>query len=439
MRSRSIGARLVGLAAGLSLLTLAGAGLVIARGLGDFVAARFLAELDTAIVAILADVEPDEDGEPVLLDPPADPRFFRPFSGWYWQVALDGTVAIASTSLDAATLDVPGEAAIGPRGEALRVLRRVVEAPGFAAPLEIAAAAPEAEIDAAAAAATRPRVAALALLGLGLTGAIALQARLGLAPLRRLTADLARVREGRIESLPPEPYAEIAPVVAEVNALVAENRVVAARARAHLADLSHALKTPLSVVANALKRGDDAAGTGAGAAALMERLIRRRLGRARAAARPHGAHAAMDAVIEDVTLVLGPLARERGLRLKVAAAPDAIFAGEAEDAAEMIGPLLENACRWARAEVRVEAARVRGRLRITIEDDGPGMSEADAARALRRGERLDAAGPGHGLGLSIAEDLAGLYGGGLALGRSTLGGLAARLDLPAAPGAAPRP
>lgn len=446
---RSIGGRLVALAAALSLLTLAGAGALIAAGLRDFVAERFEADLEATVIAVLAGVEAGEDGAPLLLAPPADPRFFRPLSGWYWQVSQGGALALGSSSLGGGAFSVPeGEsegagvrtgAGTGPEGEALRVLARRVEVPDLGA-VDVAAAAPMAEIDAAAAAAVRPLAAALGLLGVGLTGAIALQARWGLAPLRRLRRDLGRVRAGEIEALPPERVAEIAPVVEELNALLAENRAVAARARAHVADLSHALKTPLSVVVNALERKAPGLATppdpALAAARLMDRLIRRRLGRARASARARGARAALGLVIEDVALVLGPEARRRGLALSTRAEPGAVFAGEAEDAAEMIGPLAENACRWARGRLAIEARREGGRVLVVVGDDGPGMSPERAARALRRGERLDAAGPGEGLGLAIAEDLARLSGGSLALGRSALGGLEARLDLPAAPLAA---
>jgi signal transduction histidine kinase len=138
-------------------------------------------------------------------------------------------------------------------------------------------------------------------------------------------------------------------------------------------------------------------------------------------------------VIDGLARTLAKMHAERGLAIETPA-PDALaFRGDAQDLEEMLGNLMENACKWARGRVRVAAeAAPGGRLRIRVDDDGPGLAPADRARATARGERFDESVPGSGLGLNIVSEIAALYGGALRLAESPLGGLRAELDLPAA-------
>jgi signal transduction histidine kinase len=258
--------------------------------------------------------------------------------------------------------------------------------------------------------------------------AIAVQVRVGLAPLRRLVADVAAVRQGKAEGLPPRRDAELAPLVREMNDLLADNRAVIERARTHVGNLAHALKTPLSVLANA----PDAA-TAQAMVARMDGMIGYHLRRARGA----GAGLAVAArtpvagVLDDLALVLRGACAARGLALAVEATPQAVFAGERQDAEEMLGTLMENATKWAAARIAVRAGVEGGQLVVTVDDDGPGIAPEARAFVLGRGARLDEGTPGQGLGLPIVADLAALYGGSLALEGSPLGGLRARLVLPA--------
>ncbi|TVQ52871.1 MAG: sensor histidine kinase [Rhodobacteraceae bacterium] len=428
---RSLRLRLAVLAGAFALVGLAVGGAWVAGGLREAVTARFDAELRSVLVALAADIEADAAGAPVLARPPADPKFFRPLSGWYWAVIVEGETVAAAPSLGYDDLGPDGEGA-DPRGAALRRLMREVTAPGLDGPALLVATAPQAEIAAAVEAALAPLRAVLGVLALGLVGAIAAQAWLGLAPLGRLAADIGRVRDGKLDRLPPARHAELGPVVAEINDLVADNRALVARARRDAEDLSHALKTPLSVIANALDRDAPQAEAARKAARLMDRLIRHRLRRAGAAGVAHGARAPLDPVIADIALVLAPQARARGVEIAVEVAGAPVFAGAAEDAAEMIGALAENAVRWARGRVVLGARLAEpGWLAVSITDDGPGMTAAAAAEALARGARLDGVGEGHGLGLAIAAGLAEAHGGTLTLDTHRGGGLAATLRLPA--------
>jgi signal transduction histidine kinase len=275
----------------------------------------------------------------------------------------------------------------------------------------------------------RPLMNALAVLGLALAAAIAVQVRVGLAPLRRLVGAVAAVREGRAERLPAARDAELVPLVAEINDLLDDNRAVIARARTHAGNLAHALKTPLSVLANAPDPATVQAMVGR-----MDGLIGYHLRRARLAGAGLSAAARtpLGGVLEDLSLVLRGALAARDLRLTVEG--EAVFAGERQDAEEMLGNLLENAAKWARSAVAVRLETAGGRVRVSIEDDGPGIPPEARAFVLGRGARLDEGTPGTGLGLPIVADLAALYGGGLTLGESAMGGLAAQLDLPG-PGA----
>ncbi|MDP2626905.1 MAG: ATP-binding protein, partial [Candidatus Rokubacteria bacterium] len=210
-------------------------------------------------------------------------------------------------------------------------------------------------------------------------------------------------------------------------------------ARTQAGDLAHALNTSLAVLANeAAWLPPERAALVRGQADLMRRHIDRHLSRARAAASHSvlGARSAVGPVGAALVRTLGALHRDRVIAIAVEGLDGLVFCGDRHDLEEMLGNLMDNACKWGRTQVRVAgrlSARPDGdRLELTVEDDGPGIPEEAVAEALVRGRRLDESVPGSGLGLAIVDDLAALYGGGVALRRSELGGLAAVLDLPAA-------
>jgi signal transduction histidine kinase len=301
-------------------------------------------------------------------------------------------------------------------------------APGDGRRLMVAVTLPAAEAAAELAAIRRPLALTLAVLGAALMAAQVLAVRAGLVDLTRFTRAVAAVRDGQAEALPPAQAAELRPLSDELARLIAVNAAQLARARAHAGDLAHALKTPLAVLTNRAAPED---------AALidrMDRTIRWHLKRARAAAAglDPAAHAAVAPVLEDVALVLTPEARRHGIALEIAAQCAPEFRGDAEDLAEIVGALAENAVKWARAQVHITAGPCADGLEIAVTDDGPGIPEADRARLLTRGARLDEAVPGHGLGLAIAADRVGAYGGRLTLGQAPAGGLAVTVTLPAA-------
>jgi signal transduction histidine kinase len=277
----------------------------------------------------------------------------------------------------------------------------------------------------------------LGVLGLALVLAIVLQVRLGLRPLERLRQAVADVRGGRSETVPAEQPLEILPLVSELNGLLEQNAANLERARRHVANLAHGLKTPLATLAIALsERGRDTAGELHSLVVLMERRIRHHLGRARAAALsgPTRAQTPIAPRIDDVVDALAKIYADKRIALAQEVPRDLAVACEQQDFDEMAGNLLENAFRWARGRVEVHAHRDDGRsVAIVIEDDGPGLRPDQIPQVLRPGERLDESAPGFGFGLPITRELAELYGGELNLDASPLGGLRVTLRLPVAP------
>jgi signal transduction histidine kinase len=276
----------------------------------------------------------------------------------------------------------------------------------------------------------------LAVLGLALVLAIVLQVRLGLRPLERLRLAVADVRTGRSDRLPAEQPLEISPLVFELNELLEQNAANLERARRHVANLAHGLKTPLATLAIALsEHGRDATGDLHSLVLLMERRIRHHLGRARAAALS-GTTRAQTLIaphIDDVGSALDKIYADKRLSLEQNVPGDLAVACEQQDFDEMVGNLLDNAFRWARNKVAIHAQHDDSRtVSIVIEDDGPGLRLDQIPQVLRAGERIDEGAPGFGFGLPITRELAELYGGELTLDTSKLGGLRLLLRLPRA-------
>ena len=427
MAPRSIRARLLLWSGGLTLLALGLAWIALSALLADFIEQRLQAELAASAGGIMAAAEWDANGAFVVVPPPADPRFERPLSGWFWQVADGTTVLVSGPSLLGNDLGADGSGRAGPEGMALIAHHDRFTAPGDGRALVVTVTLPAAEVDAELAAINRPLILALLVLGVALMGAQVVAVQAGLVDLTRFTRAVSAVRDGRVQQIPQPKAAELRPLSAELDRLIAANAAQLTRARADAGDLAHALKTPLAVLANRADP-DDAA-----IIMRMDRTIRWHLKRARSAAlaTDPAARCAVGPVLEDITLVLTPQALRRGVTIDVTddAAPP--FRGDAEDMAEILGALAENAVQWAKTRVVMRAARQGDTLLIEISDDGPGIAPDQRARLLTRGARLDETTQGHGLGRAIAADRVRLYGGQITLLDNPMQGLTAQVILPA--------
>ena len=262
------------------------------------------------------------------------------------------------------------------------------------------------------------------------------QVRKGLAALDELRAQLSAVREGREHHIAGRYPTEVGPLVADLNALLEHRDVAVRRAVAKAGDLAHGLKTPLAVLAQEAARAH-ADGYCELAASIDQQVDRMRrqvdyhLAQARAAASgaTPGARCAVLASAEALARTLLRLHADRGVPIHVNVAADHTFRGHREDLDEMLGNLLDNACKWARTSVAIDSSTRDGFVIVSVEDDGPGLEASMRTAVLQRGVRADEAAPGSGLGLAIVRDLAELYGGSISLESSPLGGVRARLEL----------
>lgn len=467
LRFRLLAATLAALAVALVL-----AGLLLSSLFRDHVLRQFSQALTAQLDQITARLEFDAAGRPQI-DPLAlsDPRWSRPYSGLYWQVDGAGLVqqrgVLRSRSLWDAALSLPKDVladgvvhvheGTGPDGAALLLVERTVkrdrggdgggDAGGddvVGTPWRLTVAADLRETAAAVERFNGVLAASLATLFVLLCAAALAQIAIGLAPLRALQRTLAGVRAGTSPKLDGRFPSEVQPLVDDFNAVLDRNAEVVARARTQAGNLAHAIKTPLAAMSQAAAVALQRPETGAELAALVEEQVgvaRRHvdwhLARARAAAAQGvpGARVPLQPVIHGLLRVLERVHAERGIALRcLPMAPDLAFAGEVQDLQEVLGNLLDNACKWARLEVQVSAASLGSgpgsRLQIVIDDDGPGIDPDRRESVMARGTRLDESVPGSGLGLAIVHELVGLYGGSVRLQAAPTGGLRVEIELP---------
>lgn len=447
MRRRSLALRLAATAGAWCAVALLAGGWLLSSLFSDSVEQGFEARLNVTLESLVAATERAADGAPRLTRALPEPRFEEPFSGWYWQIDDGAAPLLRSRSLWDQVLETApvsgrkgGYATPGPERQMLWAVARPIVLPGADEPLFFRVAADRAVIERQVGAFAATLAWSLSALGIGLLAAIFLQVRFGLRPLAEIGKALSDIRSGRRERLEGAFPAEIEPLARELNILLEHDAEMIVRARRHVGNLAHALKTPLSVLGNEAAAAEGPlAETVRRQTGLMRRQVDHHLARARAAATSGllGARTSVAPVIESLRRTMARIHAEREVAIAIDCPAPAVFRGERQDLEEMLGNLIDNACIWARARVRVGAAVEGDRLRLVVEDDGPGLDTAEREAVLEGGRRLDESVPGSGLGLAIVRDLADLYGGGISLGASELGGLRAELTLPSAPASAP--
>jgi signal transduction histidine kinase len=456
MRLNSLALRLFFSATTWTVVILLVTGIVLSSIYRAAVERAFDRRLGVYLRSLVADVATPEENAGKFPQSIGEPLFDLPLSGWYWQVTrLDAPTpdVRSSRSLWDATLPhladlaassaagaANGGYADGPEGQRLRIVERTIDI-GEEGRYLVAVAGDAAEIEDE----TRSFDSALAVTFAVLAAVLLLtttfQVRFGLAPLKRISEGLAAIRTGKAEQLEGAFPVEIAPLARETNALIDANREIVTRARTHVGNLAHALKTPISVVLNeATAHGSDAFALKVRQQTeIMRDQVTRHLERARLAAR-----VAVIGSVTDVRNVVMALARtmekihhDRGIAIDIDAPEGVLFRGEQQDLEEMVGNLVDNACKWTQSRVAVEVFSHRSDpkddhtvVHILVDDDGPGLSPQEREQVARRGRRLDETKPGSGLGLSIVVELASLYGGTLSLGTAPIGGLRAELALP---------
>jgi len=426
---------MAGIAAGLTLL------------FERHVERRVVDQLAATLDQIASGIDRGADGLLAIPAPPADPRLAQPYSGYYWQVEMEGQV-LRSRSLWDAEIPLGPRPAAGvlasyhtdglPSGEHL-VVERVVTLPDRlgGSDARIALALDRAEIDTATAAFRGDLLPYLLVLAVFLLGASFLQTTVGLRPLAAVKARLGDIKSGDLVRLGKGYPAEVQPLVDEVDALLDASDLAVRRARTRAADLAHSLKTPLQLLAGEIerlaKRGD--ATTAEHVSVVWSTIgaaVDRELARSIAMPTTRSRRASVAGAVDRVLRVIRRTPRGDRLAFSTDIAPDIEAAIEMETLVEALGNIVENAARHARASVCISAAIVDRDVTIVTRDDGDGIADERLPDLARRGVRIDEKGPGHGLGLAIVADIAGDNGGGVAF-RNLAPGFEVSLRLPAAP------
>lgn len=403
------------------------------RSMRDFMAANLRDESRSMLKAI------DRGPNGLILDSSRiDPAYDRPLSGRYFVAMLNGQ-SWRSRSLWDEQLQLPDSPGLaqelvdGPHEQRLLWLRTTYRRYGQPVTFLVAT-------DYSPVLKDFRRIGYL-LLALWI-GALILLALLLRFLMRRAlrSLDVARqqleqLQTGSRIALSEEVPAELAPLVGELNRLLQHTQQLVQRSRTALGNLSHALKTPLAVLLNLTRRESirsdqqlyDALST---QIEDMRQRITRELARARTAGmlQPDNLFDA-DA---DIPLLLESLRRAHQQKISIEShvSLHGRIPWEREDIVELLGNLLDNACKWGRQTVSLQIRRDGDSLFIQVDDDGPGIDQEKIQQALQRGERLDETVAGHGLGLAIVADKVDAYAGTIEFGRSPLGGLNVRILLP---------
>jgi signal transduction histidine kinase len=455
MRSNSLSFRLTVSAAVVSVVLLALAAVVLSGLFQQALERNFDARLRAVLDSLSANVFPAEDGSPQLTGNMADIRFTLPDSGWSWQIIpptdkqkplLSPALLQTPITLDAALLgerDIDRITSFGFSNEAgvqLRGMEQRVTFKDFPGEYSFLVTGNFDELRSEVQAFTNALYISLGLLGLGLLGAIFFQVRYAMRPMLTLQQKLNDIRGGKIEMLEGNFPTEMQPVADEMNLLIQSNFEIIDRARMQVGNLAHALKTPISVLTNEVRESPSPlAEKVKEQIGVMRDQVNMYLDRARRAARAQtiGAATEVDPVLQALARTLQRINMDKGVKISVTTHPGLKFRGERQDLEEIVGNLMDNACKWSKGNVEVRATTLlqkgddgRPRLLIEVDDDGPGLLPEQRAVALKRGQRLDESKPGSGLGLNIVTETTAMYNGKVELAAADLGGLRVKLILP---------
>ena len=433
----------------LLVVVLSGGGFLLSQSFRDAVQQSFDNQLLVHLDDLLAGTTITRGGRLELQGTPSDQRFQEPYSGWYWQIENnEGEVLLRSRSLWDKNLaynadDFSSKGNLVLDDQSLRYVSHDVFLSDLNAGVRFILTGASQELDRNIRRFNVILFLSIVLLGVFLAVGIFMQVRYGLRPLRSIGRDLSLIREGKRTHLQGQFPTEVQPLADEINALLDHNRDLVEHARHHVGNLAHALRTPLAVLmgearqflasrknpadaARQLARAMERNGT------LMTRYVEHHLARARMVARrkTSGEGTSVRTVVDGLCNVVSKIYHDKKIEVDIRP-QDLQFHGERGDLEEILGNLLENACKWAKSRVRFEARMLSAKqMHIVIEDDGVGLQKERREEVFARGKRLDEMTPGSGLGLSIVREAVQLYEGEITLDDSEWGGLAVVLRLP---------
>ncbi|KJD19954.1 histidine kinase [Vreelandella aquamarina] len=437
--SRSINLRLLLAVLLMVLLALPVAGWLLAHHYRTAAVNAFDERLEATLNVVIAGVTYDPlAGQLNYERALGDPRFDHVYSGWYWQITDDANHSVTSRSLWDQRLPVLESERVtartlpGPRGQQLRVVERDIYLAPLETPLHVSVAARDDDL--------REDIQEfqqmlwLGLLGLGalLLGVLALQVRWGLAPLRRMNANLREVEQGRTEQLETRLPDELATLAKSMNAVLARDQRLIERGRHTAGNLAHALKTPISVMRLLAKQlPSESRSAWEAELSRIDSAVRHHLARASAAGEGvRFAPVALQGTLAPLITGLARLAQRRHITLRQTVDSGVRVHMDGQDLQEMVGNLLDNALRWGKSDVHIRLQAQSEMLLLVVSDDGPGMTPQECQAAVQRGKRLDEQRSGSGLGLAIVTDLVTLYHGQMRLQRAESGGLEVVIELP---------
>lgn len=409
--------------------------LVVSVTMRNLSEAGMTTHIEHDIDNLLAGLSFDATGGLRLAPDRVEQYYLQPFSGSYFRI-VSGTQVIRSRSLwdqdmPAVTITAGQNEPrhlTGPQSQSLLMYTRAFELRGQRVVISVAKDLAPVEQDIRHFRNLYALVSAAALALLLVLQAILVNQ--GLRPLRRTHTELKQLEQGEISALGEEVPAELRPLVRELNHLLAAMKQRLVRSRQALGNLAHALKAPLTLLMHQTAQAKPGASVEwqqsmATQLQTMHQLIERELKRARLSG------SALPGLRFDLAAELAPLVealrsiyRERSLAIETRLPGTVTLAADREDMLELLGNLLDNACKWAKSRVLIEVIPAPetkdATLIINIHDDGPGCPAESLADLAQRGARLDETVPGHGLGLAIATDIAADYGGGITFGRSEI-------------------
>lgn len=409
------------------------AGVTIPTQVYNYMVDDTRARLSVFMDEIAAQLEVDQTGHLSLAAQLSDPRFSRPYSGLYWSAStktnLERSRSLWDKRIEYKELT---NDAYGARDEKLITIDKVLYLPDFNGPIHIVVGIDEAPIKNTLQTLIGQLWLILGLLFAGVLTVILVQISWSLSPLTKLQKELADLKSGKKKRLEETYPKEISPLISDLNALLFHYQELLERARNHAGNLSHALKTPLSVLKNEVRVLEPMVQT-----RLEEPLVQIQdhidyhLGRARMAGSMNilSVKANPAERVDAIAMAFDKVYAQRDITLVNELDSELNVAVEKTDLDEMIGNLLENGYKWAKRMIRVHSTQDKDNIRIIIEDDGPGIPEEQLAKVIQRGFRLDEATPGSGLGLNIVSEMAHSYRGQLTLEESKMGGLKATLVL----------
>jgi len=391
--------------------------------------------------ALLGAIEFNAEGSVRFAYDHIGPIYHRPFSGHYYVVRIGGREFRSRSLWDEglalpAALPVEGlrVEAVGPQNQRLLVIAHDYQKQNQR--ISIAVAEDLTALDADIRTFQRRYAAIAAGVLFVLLIAQMLLIRHGLKPLKRLRREIAELERGERQTLDERAPAEVAPLVSELNRLLHTLQQRLQRSRNSLGNLAHALKAPLTLIHQqaerpALDSHPDVRKELLARTGIIRDLIERELKRARVAgAAAPGHNLDLETETADLIVSLKAIYRNKNLAFRLDLPEGAVCPMDREDLMELLGNLLDNACKWARTTVAL-TVQPGDAWMFRVEDDGRGAPTEQLTRLTQRGTRLDEQTEGHGLGLSIVQDIVASYGGDIRFSRSsTLKGFCAEVMLP---------